>query len=84
MDKTQENEPRIRSIEKGWGDDSEFFNTESEEFDFGWYVDEIKEEVKKVGLGEYGELYHTVYRGYLNGKLKFEMGASIDVTVVYC
>lgn len=81
MDNTQENEPRIKSIDKGWGEGSVIFRT----YQAGnvicplFYVDEIKEEFKQVN----SDLVITVYRGYLNGKLKFEMGASIDVTVVY-
>jgi len=41
MDKTQENEPRIRSIEKGSGEDSRFFHTNPEWSNFT-FVNEIK------------------------------------------
>lgn len=77
-------EKKIKSVEKGWGEDSTFFSTsEKLQESSSCKVDEIKEEVKIVGAGEYCYLSHTVYYGYKNGKLVFEMGASIDVTVTY-
>jgi len=79
MGSDQEN--RIKCIEKGWGQDSIFFTTRKEATCFK--VDEIKEEVKKIGNGEYCELTHSVYRGYVNGQVKFEMGVNSDVTVTY-
>ena len=75
-------EQKIKSVEKGWGESSTFFSTKLKESS-SCKVDEIKEEVKIVGAGEYCSLSHTVYRGYKNGKMVFEMGASIDITVTY-
>jgi hypothetical protein len=68
----------IKSVEKGWGEGSCFFsivNTVSESY----LVDEIKQEGKQIGCDEFIQ----VYRGYKNGKMFFEMGASIDVTVAF-
>lgn len=66
------NKHRITSIEKGWGEESIYYRVGSQQIP----IDEIKEEKKHIGPGD-----NTVYRGYNNGKLVFEMGASIDVTV---
>ena len=78
MDEKLEQEPKVKSIEKGFGEGSIFFHTIST-WSLFTFVDEIKEEMKQIG----SDLAITVYRGYLNGKLKFEMGASIDVTIIY-
>ena len=77
-------EQKIKSVEKGWGEGSTFFSTsEKLQESSSCKVDEIKEEVRHIGIGEYCSLSHTVYRGYKNGRMVFEMGASIDVTVTY-
>lgn len=72
-------EDKIFSIEKGWGEDSTFYTTNPK---VGGYhkVDEIKEEFKQTSMDGNGI---TVYRGFKDGKLVFEMGASIDITLNY-
>jgi hypothetical protein len=60
---------KIKSVEKGWGEDSVFF--------FAWNggtVDEIKLE---------DGISFPVYRGYKEKRLVFEMGVAPDVTVIY-
>ncbi len=69
----------IRSIEKGWGEGSTFFTTDknvSETF----RVDEIKEGFKQTSIDGDG---FPIYSGYKDGKLLFEIGASIHTTVIY-
>lgn len=69
---------KIKSVEKGWGEASTFFSINSNCSEY-IRVDEIKEESKQVSL----DLMINVFRGYKNGKLIFEMGSSIDVTVSF-
>ena len=76
-------ENKIKSIEKGWGESSTYFTTEPKCQNESMKVDEIKEEVKLVGKGEYCELSNVVYRGYKDKKLKFEIFANSDITVVF-
>ena len=71
-------EKKIKSVEKGWGESSVFFST-NERTSPSHRVDEIKEEYKQIS----SDTGINIYRGYINGNLVFEMGASIDVTVVY-
>lgn len=71
-------EQNIKSVEKGWGNDSTFFSV-NPKCSNNVRVDEIKEESKQVSPDH----VYNVYRGYINGKLIFEMGASIDVTVSF-
>lgn len=69
---------KIKSIQKGYGDGDIFYSTDTKVLK-KYQVDYIKEEVKQVADN------HTinVYRGYIEDKLVFEMGASIDVTIVF-
>ena len=69
---------KIKSVEKGYGENSIFFSI-SPNCSEQYRVDEIKEEQKQVSPDD----IFNVYRGYKNGKLVFEMGATIDVTVIY-
>jgi len=71
-------EQKIKSVEKGWGEGSTFFSVDSKVAIYH-RVDEIKEESKQVSPDH----IFNVYRGYKDGKLVFEMGASIDVTVSF-
>jgi len=71
-------EQKIKSVEKGWGEGSTFFST-AQTVSETYRVDEIKEESKQVS----NDVIINVYRGYKDGKLFFEMGASIDVTVAF-
>ena len=71
-------EQKIKSVEKGWGEGSIFFSVDSKVGEI-YRVDEIKEEKKQVS----SDLMINVYRGYKDGNLVFEMGDSIDVTVVF-
>lgn len=68
----------IESIEKGWGEGSTFFSINNK-VSKPYRVDEIKEEIKQTSP----DYMFNVYRGYIDGKLVFEMGASIDITVRY-
>lgn len=78
----EELKQRIKSVERGFGDNSIFFHT-CPTWSSLTFVDEIKEEVKVTGCGECCELTHSIYSGYVNGTLKFEMGINSDVTVTY-
>ena len=69
---------KIKSVEKGWGTDSIFFTTR-QTASISVRVDEIKEESKQVS----NDTIFNIYRGYRDGKVFFEMGASIDVTVTF-
>lgn len=69
---------KIKSVEKGWGEASTFFSI-NPNCSENTRVDEIKEEGKQVS----SDLMINVFRGYKDGKLIFEMGASIDVTVSF-
>ena len=71
-------EQKIKSVEKGWGESSTFFST-VQTVSETYRVDEIKEESKQIS----NDIVINVYRGYKDGKLFFEMGASIDVTVAF-
>lgn len=70
-------ENKIKSVEKICGHYSIYFTTNKNDTLNG--VDEIKEEQKQVSPND----IFNVYRGYKNEKLVFEMGATIDVTVIY-
>lgn len=69
---------KIQSVEKGFGQGSIFFGTGTN-IALNCRVDEIKEEHKEIGP----DTKISVYRGFRNGRLYFEMGASIDVTAVF-
>lgn len=69
----------IKYIEKGWGDNSTFYTTSGIKGN-NYVVEEIVESFKQTSA--HGDGF-TVYRGYKNGKLVFEMGASADITVTY-
>ena len=69
---------KIKSVEKGWGENSIFFSVNVNVHKLH-KVDEIREESKQVSPDH----MFNVYRGYIDGKLVFEMGASVDVTVCY-
>jgi hypothetical protein len=71
-------EQRIKSVEKGYGQESIFFMVSKNTTD-SWKVDEIKEEGKQIS----SDCMINIFRGYKDGKLVFEMGCSIDVTVTY-
>jgi hypothetical protein len=71
-------EQKIKAVEKGWGENSTFFST-GKGISETLRVDEIKEESKQIS----SDCIINVYRGYKDGKLVFEMGASIDVTVSF-
>ena len=71
-------ENKIKSVEKGYGENSIIFSI-SKRYSEQYRVDEIKEEQEQVSQNG----IFNVYRGYKNGKLVFEMGATIDVTVIY-
>lgn len=45
----------------------------------GWVVDEIKEELKQISSNK----QVTVYRGYVKGKLDFEIIASGDLLIKF-
>jgi DNA (cytosine-5)-methyltransferase 1 len=62
-------EQKIKSVEKGWGENSIYFATHSNASKFN-KVDEIKEEIRQTSID--GDGFH-VYRGYKDGKLFFEM-----------
>jgi hypothetical protein len=70
---------KIKYVEKGWGEASTFFTT-NEKAAETVRVDEIKESFKQTSTSGDG---FNVYRGYKGGELVFEMGASVDVTVVF-
>jgi hypothetical protein len=69
---------KIKSIQKGYGEGDIFYSTDSK-VAVQYQVEDIREEAKQVADN------HTIniYRGYIGDKLVFEMGASIDVTVVF-
>lgn len=68
----------IESVEKGWGENSTYYSTR-EKAGYTYRVHNIKEETKQVSP----DYMFNVYRGYVDGKIVFEIGASIDVTVRY-
>jgi hypothetical protein len=72
-------ENKIKYVEKGWGEAATFFTT-NEKADETVRVDEIREEFKQTSIDGDG---FPIYRGYKNGKIVFEMGASIDVTAAF-
>jgi hypothetical protein len=71
-------ENKIKSVEKGFGDNSVFFSTNPAVI-LQYKVDVIKEESKQIS----SDTMINIYRGYIGDKIAFEMGASIDVTVTY-
>ena len=68
----------IKSVEKGYGEHSIFFTT-NEKANSMVRVDRIEYDSKQVG----NDIIINVYKGYTMDNLVFEMGANIDVTVVY-
>ena len=72
-------EKQIKSVEKGWGETSIFFTTNAKCINANFKVDNIQEESKQTAP----DYIFNVYRGYKDGKLVFEMGVTIDVTVYY-
>jgi len=63
---------KIKSIEKGWGAESQLFTV-------GCTVDEIREESNPIT--NYANL--KVYRGYTDEKLVFEIEANSGLTIIY-
>jgi hypothetical protein len=75
---------KIKSITQGWGQEGSFFtadlkSTASEVF----RVDEIKEEIKVTGNGLHCDTTITVYRGYKNGNMVWEMEANNAITLYF-
>jgi len=71
-------EQKIKSLQKGYGEGDIFYSTDTK-VAIQYRVEEIKEESKQVSP----DMTFKVYRGYSEKKVVFEMGASIDVTVVF-
>jgi len=71
------NDQKIKSVEKGWGEGTIFFSTHPGVAQI-YKVDEIKREMANTFDGPF-----DVYRGYVAGKPKFEMGITADVTTVF-
>jgi len=69
---------KIKSVQKGYGEGDIFYSTDPK-VSTQYQVEDIREEAKQVG----NDIIINVYRGYIGEKLVFEMGASIDVTVVF-
>lgn len=70
----------IKSIEKGYGQDSTFFSTDNNVYKYS-KVDEIKEETKVIGAGYYNDLTITVYGIYKNGERIAEIEANSAITL---
>lgn len=68
----------IKSVQKGYGEGDIFYTTDTRVAK-QYVVDAIRAGDKQVS----NDMIINVYRGYKDGKLVFEMGASIDVTVTY-
>ena len=75
-------EQKIKSIEKGWGQTSTYYQV-NDNTSYPNRVSEIKEEVKLLGKGEHCELSIIVYRGYIEGKIVFEIAANSDITLTF-
>lgn len=73
---------KIKTIEKGWGESSIYFQA-NDQLSMPNRVNEIKEESKHIGVGEYGDLIITVYRGYIDEKMVFEIAANNDITLSF-
>jgi len=69
---------KIKSVQKGYGEGNIFYSTDPK-VSTQYQAEDIREEAKQVG----NDIIINVYRGYIGEKLVFEMGASIDVTVVF-
>jgi hypothetical protein len=67
---------KIKTIEKGWGGDSIYFSARPKVING---VDEIKQEGKQIS----SDTHITVYRGYRNGSMVFEMAANSDITLTF-
>ena len=68
----------IKSVEKGYGEDSIFYSTNplvAQQY----RVDRIEFDSKQVG----NDIIIKGYKGDVMDNVVFEMGANIDVTVVY-
>lgn len=76
-------ETKIKSIEKGTGEDAVFFST-NPKVGPTFFVDAINEELKHIRF-ECGLETESiiVYRGYTNGNLRFEIAASKDVSLTF-
>ena len=79
------NQNKIKCVYVGWGDMSIGFTTDPNSADITGDdpVDEIREEMKTIGCGEYGTLKRTVYRGYVNGRMTCEVEAGTGVTLIF-
>ena len=73
---------KIKSIEKGWGENSTFFSVDEKVSEI-LKVDKIREEFKDIGEGYYNNLSLMVYRGYKKGKMVFEIAANTDITLTF-
>lgn len=67
---------KIKSIEKGWGEDSIYFTTNEKATN---HVDEIVQDGKQIS----SDTLITVYKGFKNGKIVFEMAANSDITLTF-
>lgn len=74
----EDNQTVIKSVERASGEEVIFFHTNPKWSKLN-FVDKIEETVKQVS----DSCRISVYQGYLNGAIKFEMGISNDVTVIY-
>jgi len=71
-------EEKIKAIQKSCNEVDIFFSTD-EKVVKQYRVDEIKLELRQVS----SDLQISVYRGYRDGKVYFEIGANIDVCVYF-
>lgn len=69
---------KIKSIEKGWGEDSTYYSTEERLKGRSQHVDKVTEETKQIGPGRI-----TVYRGYRSANMIFEIEAGGGITLTF-
>ncbi len=75
-------EAKIKSIEKGWGEDSTFFTT-NPKASKPHKVDRIVCVERTVGKGYYNDLTLDSYIGYIGDKIIFEIEANSQLTIIH-
>jgi hypothetical protein len=75
---------KIKSITQGWGEGCAFFTADSKTNASEWHrVDEIKQEIKVTGNGLHCDTTITVYRGYKNSNMVWEIEANNAITLEF-
>jgi hypothetical protein len=74
---------KIRTIERGFGEDSIWFSTDKKCESVFHKVDEIKPFEKTIGKGMYNDITTTVYQCFKDGHIIAELESNCGITIQF-